>query len=98
MAKKKEDTVADQVQTELTIGEGGQGSTSDAGAQPAQNPAGTSDGESTPEQEPQEMIRVEFLTNCTHNRDRYHAGQRESLPEGVFEILLKAKAVRRLGE
>lgn len=95
MAKKKEEAT-DQVQTELTIGEGGQGSNSDAGAQPAQNPVGMSDGVPTPE--PQETIRVEFLTNCTHNRDRYNAGQRESLPEDVFEILLKAKAVRRLGE
>lgn len=96
MAKKKEEAT-DQVQTELTIGEGGQGSTSNADVQPTtQNPVGKSGDVPTPE--PQETIRVEFLTNCTHNRDRYYAGQRESLPKDVVEILLAAKAVRRLGE
>lgn len=95
MAKKKEEA-ADQVQTELTIGESGQGSNSDVCAQPTQNPVGMSGSQSTPE--PQEKIRVEFLTNCTHNRDRYYAGQREGLPEDVVEVLLEAKAVRRLGE
>lgn len=95
MAKKKEEAT-DQVQTELTIGEGGQGSTSNVDVQPTQNPVGVSGGQSTPK--PQETIRVEFLTNCTHNLDRYYAGQRESLPKDVVDILLAAKAVRRLGD
>lgn len=73
MARRNE-AADEQVQSEMTIGEG----------------EGTS--------KTKETIRVEFLTNCTHNRDRYQAGQRADVPEDVFDALSKAKAVRRLGE
>lgn len=46
--------------------------------------------------EPIRTVRALFLTNCSHNRDRYQAGQKEDLPEDIFNILFAAKAVRRL--
>lgn len=99
MTKKKEEQVrTEQVQTEMTIDGNGTDNTSKSGpeAKTTQNPP-VSEIE-TPQEEMPELIPVVFLTNCTHNHDRYHAGQKEDLPDDVFEILLKAKAVRRLGE
>lgn len=80
-----------QVQTELA---------SDAGAQPTQNVESKTNetAQQSVKKAKVKTIRVEFLTNCTHNRDRYHAGQKTDLPEDVFDALSKAKAVRRLGE
>ncbi|RJX40878.1 hypothetical protein D3P09_02310 [Paenibacillus pinisoli] len=49
-------------------------------------------------QDPPQTVRVEFLTNVKHDTDYYRAGQREDLPKQVFDTLLAAKAVRRLGE
>lgn len=82
MVKKKNETTMDQEQDELNIGDD-------------QEQATTSQ---TNEQPQQKTIRAIFLTNCTHNRDRYEAGQKEDLSEELFEVLYEAKAVRRLEE
>ncbi|KZS45708.1 hypothetical protein AWU65_07165 [Paenibacillus glucanolyticus] len=98
MAKKNENTVADQVQTELTVEEGNRGPAPTPETQPAQNPSVASGDGSPPTAKQKKTIRAVFLTNCTHNRDRYQAEQKVNLPEDVFNELLQAKAIRPLGE
>ncbi|TNJ68220.1 hypothetical protein FE784_00740 [Paenibacillus hemerocallicola] len=66
---------------------------------PAQPPESNEQGPASPDApEPPRMVRALFLTNVKHNLDYYDAGQKNDLPEDVFVTLMRAKAVRLIGE